>query len=179
MSFKLVVRIIIILILTGIAGGIYVYITSSQRPLTPEEDEATFTDEFRLVLKDYDGADVRLSDFKREFLIVYMWASWCPYCKAELENLAQLKRSYGDKVQVLAVNRAEPLPIARDYTDSLQDAGELVFLLDPADALYKDVNGYAMPETIFITRNGDVLYHQRGPVQLKDVDEKIQELLHN
>ena len=159
------------------AVGAYFYLTASHKPLTLEEDEATFTDEFDLVLKDYDGADVRLAGFKRKFLVVYLWASWCPYCKQEMENLAQLKERYGDDIQVLAVNRAEPQPIAKAYTDSIQNVQDLVFLLDPNDLLYKDINGYAMPETVFINRRGDVLYHQRGPIQLQDVDEKIQELL--
>jgi thiol-disulfide isomerase/thioredoxin len=143
----------------------------------PKSDDETFAEEFGLVLKDYNGNDVRLSEFRRKVLIVYAWASWCPYCGEELKNLAQLKRAYGDEVQILAVNRAEPLPDAKGYTDGLGVAQDLVLLMDPNDTLYKDIGGYAMPETIFIDEQGAITFHQRGPIQLAAVEEKIQEIL--
>jgi thiol-disulfide isomerase/thioredoxin len=175
MSRRVIIGGAILLMVMLAALGYYFFMPSG--PLTPEEDDATFDDEFALVLSDYAGNEVRLSEFKREFLIVYLWASWCPYCKQELENLSQLKQTYGDKIQVLAVNRAEPLITAKEYTDSLAHAEGLTLLLDPNDALYKDINGYAMPETVFITKRGEVLYHQRGPIEMPAVDAKIKELL--
>jgi len=143
----------------------------------PPADENTFREEYALVLKDYDGNDVRLSEFRREFLVVYAWASWCPYCGDEIRNLSSLKQRYGDKITILAVNRAEPLVEAKDYSDKLGDIVGVTFLLDPSDTLYKKVEGYAMPETLFIKSNGEILFHQRGPIELQAVKDKIDELL--
>src|SRR5688572_4241606 len=36
--------------------------------------------------------------------VVVFWASWCPYCKALLPELAKLQRQYGDRVAIVAVN---------------------------------------------------------------------------
>ncbi len=161
-----------ILIVLLSVGAFYWWYTTEPLP-----DEATFSEEFELVLKNYEGEDVRLSEFKRDVLIVYLWASWCPYCGEELRNLAKLKNEYGDEVTVLAVNRAEPLGDAKNFTDQLQDVTGLVYLLDPTDALYKDVGGYAMPETLFINAGGDVTFHQRGPIQLDQVRAHIVQIL--
>lgn len=145
---------------------------------TPASGDS-FRDEYSLVLKDYEGNDVKLSEFRREFLIVYAWASWCPYCGEEIRNLASLKQKYGDRITILAVNRAEPLVDAKDYSDKLGDIAGVTFLLDPTDALYKKVEGYAMPETLFIKSNGEILFHQRGPIQLDAVSERVEELVGN
>lgn len=143
----------------------------------PPADEDTFREEYALVLRDYEGNEVSLKEFRREILIVYAWASWCPYCGAELEYLASLKEKYGEDLSIVAVNRAEPLVDAKDFTDKLQGLDKLVLLLDGGDMLYKQIDGYAMPETIFINKNGDIIYHQRGPITPEAVDQKVAELM--
>lgn len=137
----------------------------------------TFKKEYRVVLTDYEGNDVKLSQFKNTVLIAYVWASWCPYCGAEIENLARLKETYGDEVQVIAINRAEPVTVAKEFTDALQKTEGVVFLLDPTDSFFRDIGGYAMPETVFIRPNGEILLHQRGPIQFPKVEEETRKLL--
>lgn len=143
----------------------------------PPADESTFREEYALVLKDYAGNDVEFSDYRREILIVYAWASWCPYCGKELEYLSELKSRYGDELSIVAVNRAEPLVDAKDFTDKLTGMDRLVLLLDQNDSLFKEIGGYAMPETVFINSRGDIVYHQRGPIKPEEVDAKVSELM--
>lgn len=137
----------------------------------------TFKEEYSITLKDYAGNDVRLSDFKRKPLVVFMWASWCPYCAAEIGNLAQLKKTYGDQINTVAVNRAEPQQVAEPYTNALTQKEGILFLLDANDALFKSIQGYAMPETIFIDKGGTVTYHQRGPLKLEEAEGYLKTLI--
>lgn len=118
---NLFIAILVIVALILVAGALYFFFSSEPLP-----DEATFREEYALILKDYAGNDVKLSDFRREILIVYAWASWCPYCGKELEYLAELKGRYGDELSIVAVNRAEPLVEAKDFTDKLQGMDRLV-----------------------------------------------------
>jgi cytochrome c biogenesis protein CcmG, thiol:disulfide interchange protein DsbE len=143
----------------------------------PPADESTFREEYALLLKDYSGNEVKLSDYRREILIVYAWASWCPYCGKELEYLSELKGRYGEELSIVAVNRAEPLVDAKDFTDKLAGMDRLVLLLDSQDSLFQEIGGYAMPETIFINSRGDIIYHQRGPIKPEEVDAKVAELM--
>lgn len=140
--------------------------------------DTTFREEYGLVLTDYAGEPVRMSAFRNKVMVAYAWASWCPYCAAELENLGRLKEIFGDEVQIVAVNRGEPLAVAKSYTDTLKTAG-VVLLLDPEDSYFKSIGGYAMPETVFINDRGEILFHQRGPMQFDEVTEKIRQLIGN
>ncbi len=132
--------------------------------------------EYGKVFKDYAGNEVRLSQFGAGHVIVFMWASWCPYCAQELQNLAEMKKQMGGKIEVVAVNRGEPLGDAKAFTDKLGTEDSVHFLLDPNDALYKSVNGYAMPETLFIDSKAQIVFHQRGPMQKTALSAKLAEL---
>jgi thiol-disulfide isomerase/thioredoxin len=160
---------VVIVALCAAAG--YYFVT---RP-TPGAE--TFREEYGLKLKSYDGTDVPLSEFKRSILVVHSWASWCTYCAEELKNLTRLKEMYGDSIEILAINRAESLEEARAFSDPLQLGLGVHILLDPDDSFFRSIGGYAMPETVFIDSNGEVFFHQRGPIQIEDVRQRIQALI--
>ncbi len=53
-----------------------------------------------------DGTSVSLSDYvgKGKYVLVDFWASWCPPCRAEIPNLAEVYKKYkGDKFELLSV----------------------------------------------------------------------------
>ena len=156
----------------GAAYVTYAYITS-----VPLSDEATFQEEYAIMLNDYNGKEIRLEKFRGGALLVYTWATWCTYCTGELKNLAMLKEEYGDKITIIAVNRAEPLTDVWPFTEGLGLQDRIVFLLDPTDSFYKDIEGYAMPETLFINARGNVIYHQRGPMKIEEVKEHFKQIL--
>lgn len=137
-----------------------------------------FSSEYSLTLSDYDGNQVHLYDYARKVLIAYAWASWCPYCASEISDLGQLKQEYGDQIQIVAINRGESVETARAFTAAIPDTSGIVFLLDPTDSFFKAIGGYAMPEMVFIDSGGNIIYHQRGPIDIQDVQAKIETLLH-
>lgn len=144
----------------------------------PPESADTFTGEYELVLEDYDGEEVELSDFKRELMVVNTWASWCPYCGEELQNLQRLKDQYGDEIQILAVNRAEPYEDAKRFMDEWGvDRNKVKLLQDADDSFFTSIGGYAMPETIFINTRGEIVYHQRGPMKIDEVTAQVDALV--
>lgn len=162
---------IIATIAIGIMAGIYIHGRYSVKT------ETTFKNEYNLVLKDYSGKDVSLSDFKGKFIIVSAWASWCPYCKAEIENLSKLLEMYPGKLHIIAVNRAEPLSDAKTFSDTLQVSKDVRFLLDTNDSFFKEMGGFAMPETAFIDQYGHVLFRARGPMTMDEMTQKVKELI--
>lgn len=154
-----------------VATCVVLFVNRNKKPVE------TIKKEYALVFQDYAGNDVRFADFKKKPLVVFMWASWCPYCSDEIANLAKLKSIFGEDVNTVAVNRGEPGPVAQEFSRKIAGTDGIVFLLDPEDALYKSIGGYAMPETIFIDPGGEVVYHQRGPLPLKEASQKLNELL--
>ena len=52
-----------------------------------------------------DGGSVRLSqEVKEQPVILFFWATWCPYCKALMPHLQSIKLELGDDVEILAIN---------------------------------------------------------------------------
>jgi thiol-disulfide isomerase/thioredoxin len=135
--------------------------------------QGTITEDSRTYLTDYAGNKVKLSDFKRRVVIAHSWASWCTYCKDELQNLGKIQTIYGDDITIVAINRAESLVDAKAFTDTLNLPPGIVLLLDPTDTFYKEIEGFAMPETIGLNVKGEQLFHQHGPLRFEEISKYI------
>jgi thiol-disulfide isomerase/thioredoxin len=132
---------------------------------------------FAFNLEDYEGNTVRYSDFSGTPTVINSWAAWCPFCKDELPDFALAQKEFGDQVAIIAINRKESLGTAKFYSDELDVTEDLVFLLDPTDSFYRSIQGFAMPETIFVNSAGEIVHHKRGVMELPEIREKINEIL--
>ncbi len=50
-----------------------------------------------LTLKDLDGKDVSLSEYKGQVVLVNFWATWCEPCRVEIPWLIEMQQQYGPK----------------------------------------------------------------------------------
>lgn len=128
-------------------------------------------------LNDYDGNIVKLSDFNGKPIVINSWAVWCPFCKQELVDFVVVQKEFGDKVEFIAIDRAESLSKAKKYTDNAGITNELIFLLDPKDSFYRSIGAFSMPETIFVNSEGKIQFHKRGPMKVKEIRERVENLL--
>lgn len=46
-------------------------------------------------LKDLNGKETKLSDFKGKVIILNFFATWCPPCRHEVPDFIELKKAYG------------------------------------------------------------------------------------
>ena len=59
---------------------------------------------YNFKLKTLDGKTVTLDDFKGKVLIVDVWDTWCPPCKAEIPHFIELYSKYKSKgLEILGV----------------------------------------------------------------------------
>jgi hypothetical protein len=91
--------------------------------------------------------------------------------------LVALKREFGDRVAVVALNRDTYPKDGQVFLASLGLGEELVFAYDEADGYFGEVGGYNMPETIFVGRDGEVLHHEHGPMRLEEMQRVVEGLL--
>jgi thiol-disulfide isomerase/thioredoxin len=155
-------------ILGVIAGGVY-YVAFQKKETPPVKTQGIFREYAPGVFEQYKGTPV----------IANSWAIWCPFCVKELADFASVQRQLGDEVVVVAINRAESDTSIRDFLGEINiSENDLLFMTDSGDVFYrKTLNGFSMPETLFIDREGNVHFHKRGPMDEAEILERLKELL--
>ena len=126
----------------GVSGGA----TSAPR-------EGFLAPDFRLTL--LGGGEVALSELRGQVVIVNLWASWCPPCRAEMPALQEAYEAYHDRgLEILAVNTT--------YQDSHAAAAGFVqeygltfpVPLDQTGEVSRSYLLRALPTSFFIDRDG-------------------------
>jgi len=170
-------KVVAIIIGVLIVGGIG-WIVISNRTAPDESDRQVQLEKAHdFALQDYNDNTVKLADFAGKPLVINSWAAWCPFCRKELPDFVTAQEEFGDKVVIIAIDRSESLAVAKGFTDQQGTTGKLVFLLDPSDSFYQSIGGFSMPETIFVNKDGNIVDHKRGPMDLNEIRQKIEKIL--
>lgn len=168
--FALLAAIIII-----VGGGLVV--ASTNRHQSPTSSNKTNQSKLATAppfsLPNFTGKTINLVDFTGKNLLINSWATWCPFCGAELFDFAVAQKEFGDRVVIIAIDRAESLETAKKFSDEVGASDNLVMLLDPDDLFYQSIGGFSMPETIFVNAQGEIVFHKRGPMDLDEIRERI------
>jgi thiol-disulfide isomerase/thioredoxin len=169
-------KVLLAIIAVLVIGGIW-WLTTSNRTPDDQKDQAQSQKSPDFALQDFEGKTVHLSDFTGKPVVINSWAAWCPFCRKELVDFATAQKEFGDKITIIAVDRAESLDVAKKYTDELRVTGDLIFLVDPSDSFYQSIGGFSMPETIFVNKDGNIVDHKRGPMNVEEIRQKVNNLL--
>lgn len=115
-----------------------------------------------------DGAPLRLADWKGRWVLLNLWATWCPPCRAEMPSLDRLQAKLGSKdFEVVTVNLD-----ARDPERPKQFLAEigvtaLTHRSDPSLGVFKTLQkmGLArgLPTTVLVDPSGCELATLAGP----------------
>ena len=167
----------IIVVAGGIAGMLFLFSNTneSKERVLSEEGRQILPD---VILQDTKGKDVRIREFLATPLVIYSWTAWCPFCKEELADFAEVQKEFGGKIKIIAIDRKETLEKTKEFTDSIEVTNELLFLLDPSDLFYRAINGFSMPETIFVDENGIIKDHARGVIRAEEMRRRIKRAFH-
>ena len=114
-----------------------------------------------LVLPDLQGRDVRLSDYRGDWVLVNFWATWCGPCVEELPLLESLHRQADVGVRVIGINMEAQEPAL--ITAFLQQLGiTYPNLLAPPDepTVLGRVEG--LPLSLLIDPTGQVVARHAG-----------------
>lgn len=127
------------------------------------------------------GKDVKLSEaLSRGPVILDFWATWCKPCIKGFPALQQIHDKYKAKgLTVLAISvdspksrsRVAPFIKAQNYTFEV--------LLDIEGKVAKKYNAIAVPRTVLISQQGEVVYATTGykPTNEEQLDKAVGSLL--
>jgi len=112
-------------------------------------------------LRDADGNNIRLSEYRGQVVLINFWASWCGPCRQEMPLLDDLHQKYEPLgFTVFGVNVEQN----RDMADKVLRDIPVTFpiLFDDENLVSEMYDVDAMPATLLVDRNGDIRFTHRG-----------------
>ena len=130
-----------------------------------------------LSLTGLDGMEHQMTDHLGEVVLVNLWATWCPPCKAEMPTLeAYYQAHQGEGFVTIAINDGDP---ADEVAEFVQEYG-LTFpvWLDPTykatDIAFKTRN---LPSSFVIDREGYVRLRWVGEIDRATLEKYVTPLI--
>jgi len=113
------------------------------------------------VLKSRDGANLRLSEFRGQVVLVNFWARWAGDSRQEMPALDRINTTYRRAgLVVLGVSVDEDSRRAREFADAMKVSYPILF--DTGSDIGRDYMIQKMPMTILVDRAGVVRYSNYG-----------------
>jgi len=139
-----------------------------------------------LTLKDLDGKDVSLSEYKGKVILVNFWATWCEPCRVEIPWLIEMQQKYGPKGFVIlgiALDEDGKSVVAPFVGKELFDVNgqkqpmSYKILIGNDDAADKFGGLFGYPTSILISREGKQIKRVTGMISPDEMSKAIESQL--
>lgn len=198
---KLIISCLSIILLLVVGGVAYKYLSNSY--LEKEKSYGKVSEEFRggnsgfndkaktnnsekvnaTDFKAYNinGKEVKLSDYKnKKAVVINFWASWCPPCKAEMPYFQKVTEKYkGKDVEILMVNLTDGMRETQGKAlDFLEENNyNMNILFDTELNATKAYEIEALPRTLFIDKEGQIVNDHTGLISEEILNDNIESLI--
>ena len=109
-------------------------------------------------LKDGTGQVINLGGLKGKPVFINFWATWCPPCIAEMPEIMELEKDYGDKVHfVLVSNESHSLT-----NKFLQEKKWELNTYQPLSRTPELLSSNSIPITMIINKQGRIVVSKTG-----------------
>lgn len=153
------IKCLLILLLTTL----FIFITTdSFAALSPEVSDklkGQLAPDFSI--KSVNEKEIELNNFKGKIILLNFFGTWCPPCRAEINQLTHIHKKYLQNGVVILGIAADPLMVPKSYEDTKKDAIELKNQLGipydiaiATEQVGRDYGFKGIPTTIFIDSSG-------------------------
>ena len=136
--------------------------STAARPAAGERvGVGTRAPELRAVTIDGSESVVTLAAYSGEVVLLYVFATWCPYCKDEMPSIERVHREFASSgLRVIAVSKTGSDKALRDF--AWERGYTFPILRDDRESTHRayGVSGY--PRTFIIDRDGVIRGEQFG-----------------
>lgn len=116
-----------------------------------------------IAFTDGDGAELTLADFRGRVVVLNIWATWCPPCRAEMPTLDRLQAELGGprfEVVALSVDRAGPAVVRTFYDEEGID--RLALYIDRSMRSMPRLGVVGIPTTLVLDPQGREIARAAG-----------------
>jgi cytochrome c biogenesis protein CcmG/thiol:disulfide interchange protein DsbE len=125
-------------------------------------------------LKDVNGNEVSLSEYRGEVVVLNFWATWCPPCREEIPDFIEVYDNYKDRgVQFLGVS-SEDVNTLKDF---ISNYGINYTVLVDNEGVGDDWGIDAIPTTFIIDREGQVVFKTVGMMTRDQLENAIEDAI--
>ena len=187
--YKLLKILIVLLLIAVLAAGVMRLVPKKAEMPQPTSvpDSAVETTQAQqtamqvpdFTVYDAEGTAYKLSDFLGKPVILNFWASWCGPCKAEMPDIEESYKTYGEEIHFLIVNLTD------GNTETVETASAYIAQQGYTFPVYYDTAmeaAYAygisaIPATYFIDAEGNLIHQQVGMMDAETLQQAIDLLL--
>lgn len=173
MNKGVVATAVLALAIGGAAGW---YFTSATEPAAAPASEAERT---TFTLPDLDGEQRSLEEWRGQVVVLNFWAPWCPPCRREIPALAEFQAQY-EAQGLTVVGIAVDTPFnTQNFVDTSPINYPILVAEEQGIALSRRYGNRvgALPYTIVLDRDGNVVYSHRSEITREQLEEVVQPLL--
>src|SRR5712692_8469815 len=124
-----------------------------------------------ITLRDLDGKDLSLAQYKGKVVLVNFWATWCDPCRVEIPWLIEMQQKYSAKVVTPFVNQER-----FEVNGAKSQMNYPIVIGDDAAAdKFGGLLGY--PTSVLINRDGKVVKRITGIISRDEMSRAIESQL--
>ena len=161
--------ILLLVILAGCAGP--------QRSGDGDPSPEALLPEDRLELPAFDTARFRalLTELRGTPVVVNIWGSWCPPCRVEAPDLADVSAEYEGRVQFVGIDILDNREAAREFI--LEFDWQYPSVFDPQGAIRDGLGYLGQPVTVVHGRDGEITFEHTGTITAQLLESEIRKVL--
>lgn len=112
-------------------------------------------------LMDSKGSLLSTADLKGKVVLINLWASWCPPCRAEMPSLQELYLKVKDRKDIvfLSINEDDDRQKALAYFGNQKLTLPLFW---PVREIPPVIFSGTLPSTVVLNRSGQIFYKKEG-----------------
>jgi cytochrome c biogenesis protein CcmG, thiol:disulfide interchange protein DsbE len=118
------------------------------------------------------GTTSSIGDYRGDWVLINVWASWCDPCRDEAPELERFYREHrGDGFTVLGIDSRDVSGDARKFVDEFG----LTYpqLHDSEGEVPDDLGMTGFPENFLVSPDGELALIQKGPVDREFLEQQV------